>query len=74
MYETDDDVRPVQELLDRTLARANPHLRSTTSSCAGRFTVSTGARAARLRHLCANPACSAVHMHGDRVGITVAST
>src|SRR5687767_6333775 len=32
----------------------------------GRFTVSTGARAARLRHLRANPACSAVHMDGDR--------
>jgi uncharacterized pyridoxamine 5'-phosphate oxidase family protein len=37
----------------------------------GRLTVSTGARAARLRHLRANPACSAVHMDGDVVGITV---
>jgi len=37
----------------------------------GRFTVSTGARAARLRHLRANPACSAVHMDGDVVGIAV---
>ena len=37
----------------------------------GRFTVSTGERAARLRHLRANPACSATHMDGDVVGITV---
>jgi hypothetical protein len=37
----------------------------------GRFTVSTGGQAARLRHLRANPACSAVHMDGDRVGIAV---
>jgi len=33
--------------------------------------VSTGGRAARLRHLRANPACSAVHMDGDTVGIAV---
>lgn len=110
MYETDDDVRRLQELLDRTLARANPHLTSIVSRerrltarqvvnylqgtkhvafatvneggeprvapldgvfVRGRFTVSTGAQAARLRHLRANPACSAVHMDGDRVGITV---
>ncbi len=110
MYETDDDIRRLQELLDRTLARANPHLTSIVSPerrltarqvagylqgtkhvafatvnergeprvapldgvfVRGRFTVSTGARAARLRHLRANPACSAVHMDADRVGITV---
>ena len=35
----------------------------------GRFTVSTGGGAARLRHLRANPSCSAVHMDGDTVGI-----
>ena len=35
----------------------------------GRFTVSTGREAARLRHLRANPACSAAHMDGDIVGI-----
>src|SRR5690242_20668305 len=35
----------------------------------GRFTVSTGGRAARLRHLRANSACSAAHMDGDAVGI-----
>jgi hypothetical protein len=108
MYETDNDVRRLQELLDRTLARANPHLTSIVSPkrrltarqvvtylqgtkhvafatvnergeprvapldgvfVRGRFTVSTGARAARLRHLRANPACSAAHMDGDRVGI-----
>jgi len=37
----------------------------------GRFTVSTGGRAARLRHLRANSACSATHMDGDNVGIVV---
>jgi hypothetical protein len=110
MYESEDDLRRLQVLLDRTLDRANPHLASMVSPerrlsaeqvvtylqgtkhvafatvnehgeprvapldgvfVRGRFTVSTGARAARLRHLRANPACSAVHMDGDRVGITV---
>jgi uncharacterized pyridoxamine 5'-phosphate oxidase family protein len=110
MYETDDDVRRLQELLDRTLTRANPHLTSIVSPerrlsarqvvnylhgtkhvafatvnergeprvapldgvfVRGCFTVSTGGQAARLRHLRANPACSAVHMDGDRVGIVV---
>jgi uncharacterized pyridoxamine 5'-phosphate oxidase family protein len=37
----------------------------------GRFTVSTGGKAARLRHLRVNPACSAAHMDGDVVGIVV---
>ncbi len=37
----------------------------------GRFTVSTGGDAARLRHLRANPACSAAHVDGDTVGIVV---
>ena len=37
----------------------------------GRFTVSTGGKAARLRHLRANSACSAAHMDGDVVGIVV---
>ena len=37
----------------------------------GRFTVSTGGEAARLRHLRSNPACSAAHMDGDRIGIVV---
>jgi len=110
MYETGDDVRRLQQLLDRTLERANPHLTSivkperrltakqvvrylqgikhvafATVNTKGeprvapldgvfvrsRFTVSTGGRAARLRHLRANPACSAVHMDGDVVGIAV---
>jgi uncharacterized pyridoxamine 5'-phosphate oxidase family protein len=37
----------------------------------GRFTMSTGAEATRLRHLRANPACSAVHMVGDEVAVAV---
>jgi len=110
MYETEDDLRRLQELLDRTLAHANPHLASIVSPerrltgrqiarylqgtkhvafatvnergeprvspldgvfIRGRFTVSTGRRAARLRHLRANPACSAVHMDGDAIAVTV---
>jgi Pyridoxamine 5'-phosphate oxidase len=108
MYESAEDVRRLQELLDRTLAHANPHMlrivkperRLTARQVVtylqgtkhvafatvnergqprvapldgvfvrGRFTVSTGGEATRLRHLRANPACSAVHMDGDRVGI-----
>jgi hypothetical protein len=110
VYETDNDLTRLQELLDRTFSRANPHLASIVSPerrltarqvvrylqgtkhvafatvnergeprvapldgvfVRGRFTVSTGARAARLGHLRANPACSAVHMDGDVVGIAV---
>jgi len=37
----------------------------------GRFTVSTGGEAARLKHLRANPACSAAHVDGDAIGIVV---
>jgi Pyridoxamine 5'-phosphate oxidase len=35
----------------------------------GRFTMSTGQRATKVRHLHANPACSAVHMDGDRIAV-----
>jgi uncharacterized pyridoxamine 5'-phosphate oxidase family protein len=110
MFESVDEVEALQALLDRTFARANPHLtkivkperRLTARQVVrylqgtkhvafgtvnergeprvapldgvfirGRFTVSTGGSAARLRHLRANPACSAAHMDGDRVGIVV---
>ena len=110
MCESEDDIRELQALMDRTLAQANPHLaklvkperRLTAQQVVrylqgtkhvafatvnergeprvapldgvfirGRFTVSTGGRAARLRHLRANPACSATHMDGDTIGIVV---
>jgi uncharacterized pyridoxamine 5'-phosphate oxidase family protein len=110
VHESDDDLRELQALLDRTFAGANPHLASIVSPgrrlnarqvarylqgtkhvafatvnakgqprvapldgvfIGGRFTVSTGGRAARLGHLRANPACSAAHMDGDVVGIVV---
>ena len=110
MYESDNDIRELQALLDRTFARANPHLGGIvkperrlnarqivrylqgTKHVAfatvnakgeprvapldgvfihGRFTVSTGGRAARLEHLRRNAACSAAHMDGDVVGIVV---
>ncbi len=35
----------------------------------GRFTMSTGVRATKVRHLHANPACSAVYMEGDRIAV-----
>ena len=110
MFESDDDIRELQELIDRTLARANPHLVSIVKPerrlnarqvvrylqgtkhvafatvnergeprvapldgvfIRGHFTVGTGGQAARLRHLRANPACSAAHVDGDTVGIVV---
>jgi uncharacterized pyridoxamine 5'-phosphate oxidase family protein len=37
----------------------------------GQLTVSTGGQAARLKHLRANPACSAAHFDGDTIGIVI---
>ena len=37
----------------------------------GHFTLSTGGQATKLRHLRRNPACSAVHMEGDRIAVAV---
>src|ERR671919_1838658 len=37
----------------------------------GRFTLSTGGRATKVAHLRRNPACSAVHMDGDRIAVAV---
>jgi hypothetical protein len=37
----------------------------------GRFTMSTSGIATKVRHLRRNPACSAVHMDGDRVAVAV---
>jgi len=110
MLESENDIRELQALFDRTFAGANPHLLNIVKTerrldanqvvrylqgtkhvsfatvtekgeprvapldgvfIRGRFTVSTGAQAARLRHLRANPACSAAHVDGDTVGIVV---
>ena len=40
----------------------------------GRFTVSTGLGATRLAHLRRNPACSAVHMEGERIAVVANGT
>jgi hypothetical protein len=40
----------------------------------GRFTLSTGAEATKLKHLHRNRACSAVHMDGDRIAVAVNGT
>ena len=37
----------------------------------GRFTMGTGGEASRLANLRANPECSAVHMDGERIAVTV---
>lgn len=110
MLETDAEIAAIQDLLDRHLARANPHMTgiitperrltarqvvtylqgtrhvafATVTSRGeprvspldalfihGRFTLSTGGAATRLKHLRRNPACSAVHMDGDRVAVAV---
>ncbi len=110
MFESEAEVGELQALIDRTFARANPHLATIVKPgrrlnarqvihylqgtkhvafatvnergeprvapldgifIRGRFTVSTGGQAARLRHLRANPACSAAHMDGDTIGIVV---
>jgi len=110
MFESEEEIRELQALFDRTFAHANPHLAGIVKPerrlnarqvarylqgtkhvafatvndrgeprvapldgvfVRGRFTVSTGGRAARLAHLRANPACSAAHVDGDTVGIVV---
>jgi hypothetical protein len=40
----------------------------------GRFTMSTGGEATKVAHLRANPACSAVHVDGDRIAVAVNGT
>ena len=40
----------------------------------GRFTMGTGAGATKIAHLRRNPACSAVHMDGDRIAVAVIGT
>lgn len=40
----------------------------------GRFTLSTGIEATKISHLRRNPACSAVHVDGDRIAVAVNGT
>jgi hypothetical protein len=40
----------------------------------GRFTMSTGLEATRLKHLRNNPACSLVHVDGDKVAVVANGT
>ena len=113
MLESEDEIRELQALIDRTFAQANPHLagivkpeRRLTARQAtahlqginhvafatvtaggaprvspldtlfvhGRFTLSTGSGSTRARHLRQNPACSAVHLQGDRIAIVANGT
>ena len=40
----------------------------------GRFTLSTGVEATKVAHLRRNPACSPVHVDGDRIAVAVNGT
>jgi len=40
----------------------------------GRFTMSTGLEATKLKHLRRNPACSLVHVDGDRIAVVANGT
>ena len=40
----------------------------------GRMTLSTSSRATKIKHLRANPACSAVHVDGDRIAVVANGT
>jgi uncharacterized pyridoxamine 5'-phosphate oxidase family protein len=113
MYETANDIRELQQLIDRTSRRMNPHMAEIVKpkrrlSAAqivaylqgikhvafatvndkgeprvapldgiflrGRFHVSTGGAAARLRDLRRNPRCSLTHFDGDDIAVTVNGT
>ena len=113
MFETEAEIRHLQEMLDAHLSRANQHMTSivtperrlnarqvvtylqgtkhvafaTVTSKGeprvspldglfihGRFTVSTARGATKIAHLRRNPACSAVHVDGDRIAVVVNGT
>jgi uncharacterized pyridoxamine 5'-phosphate oxidase family protein len=113
MLESDREIEALQQLMDRTLARANAHMLSIVTPerrltarqvvayltgtkhvafatvdrrgrprvspldalfIHGRYCAGTGAGAARVEHLRMQPACSAVHMDGDRVAVAVNGT
>ncbi len=110
MYETEDEVRDLQALLDRSHAAMGEHMASifkperrlsarqvcnylldvkhlalaTVTARGeprvgpidafflhGRFYFGSAKTSARYRHLVKRPACSAVHMVGEEIGITV---
>ena len=110
MLETPEDLDHLQDLLDRSMAGAGPHLRSiitderrlsarqlcdrlqgmrllalATVTADGRplvgpvdgyllhgsFHFSSGRDSVRMRHLAARPACSATHLPGDELAVTV---
>ena len=113
MFETETELRRLQDLFETHLAGANEHMTSivtperrlTAGQVAtylqgtkhvafatvtskgeprvspldalfihGRFTLSTGAGATKVAHLRRNPACSAVHVDGDRIAVVVNGT
>jgi uncharacterized pyridoxamine 5'-phosphate oxidase family protein len=113
MHETAREIKALQELIDRTMSRMNPHMASIVKPerrltarqvvahlqgikhvafatvnekgeprvapldgvfVRGRFHVSTGGEAARLRDLRRSPRCSLTHFSGDEVAVTVNGT
>ena len=110
MLETPEDLDRLQQLLDRSMASAGPHLRSiitderrltapqlcdrlpgmrllalATVTADGRpvtgpvdgyllhgsFYFSSGRDSVRMRHLAARPACSATHLPGEELSVSV---
>ena len=110
MLETPEDLDRLQQLLDRSMASAGPHLRSiitderrltaqqlcdrlqgmrllalATVTADGRpivgpvdgyllhgsFYFSSGRDSVRMRHLAARPACSATHLPGEELAVSV---
>jgi hypothetical protein len=110
MLETPEDLDRLQQLLDRSMASAGPHLRGiitgerrlTAQQLCGRlqgmrllalatvtadgrplvgpvdgyllhgsFYFSSGRDSVRIRHLAARPACSATHLPGEELAVSV---
>jgi hypothetical protein len=110
MLETPEDLDRLQQLLDRSMASAGPHLRGiitgerrlTAQQLCGRlqgmrllalatvtadgrplvgpvdgyllhgsFYFSSGRDSVRMRHLAARPACSATHLPGEELAVSV---
>ena len=72
MFESEAEVGELDALMDRTFARANPHLASIVKP-GRRLNARQVVRYLQgTKHVAfANPACSAAHVDGDTIGIVV---
>ncbi|MEV3984386.1 hypothetical protein [Nonomuraea sp. NPDC049758] len=73
MRETPEEFKELKELLEASLSRSTPHLRSIVTAnplTAEQITrIGTARSAAKARHLAARPAAGAAHMRGDDLGV-----